>query len=50
MRKLNKKKNLITAGCLILAALLIVLGLMDGGYHDVMNKAIFLCYECIGIG
>lgn len=45
-----KRKNLIAAACLALAALLIGLGLADGGYQDVMNKAIFLCYECIGIG
>lgn len=45
-----KKKYLITAACLALAALLITLGLMDGGYRDVMNKAVYLCYECIGIG
>lgn len=45
-----KRETLITAASLALAALLIGLGLMDGGYQDVMNKAIFLCYECIGIG
>lgn len=45
-----KKENLIAAACLALAVLLIGLGLMDGGYQDVMNKAVFLCYECIGIG
>ena len=44
------KKNLIAMACLALAILLIGLGLMDGGYQDVMNKAVFLCYECIGIG
>lgn len=45
-----KREALITVVCLVLAALLIGLGLMDGGYQDVMNKAVFLCYECIGIG
>lgn len=47
---MKEKKNLITLGCLALAALFIGLGLMDGGYRDVLNKAVFLCYECIGIG
>lgn len=46
----KEKKNLITLGCVALAAVLIGLGLADGGYQDVMYKAIFLCYECIGIG
>lgn len=45
-----KKTDFITAGCLVLAAALIALGLLDGGYQDVLNKARFLCYECIGIG
>ena len=45
-----KKENLIALVCLALAALLIGLGLMDDGYQDVMHKAMFLCYECIGIG
>ena len=45
-----KKENLIAIVCLAVAVILIGLGLMDGGYQDVMNKAVFLCYECIGIG
>lgn len=44
------RTNVIALGCLLLAAVLIVLGLLDGGYQDVLNKASFLCYECIGIG
>lgn len=44
------KQNFVTLGCLLLAAVLIGLGLADGGWQDTMNKAIFLCYECIGIG
>ena len=44
------KRSLVTLCCLFLAALLIGLGLMDGGWQDTMNKAGFICYECIGIG
>lgn len=47
---MNAKRNIVTAACLALAALLIGLGLMDEGYQDVLSKAVFLCYECIGIG
>lgn len=43
-------RNLATVGCLALAVLLIGLGLLDNGYLDTMNKAGFICYECIGIG
>lgn len=44
------KRNLVTVCCLILAAALIGLGLLGGGWRDTMNKAAFICYECIGIG
>ena len=47
---METKRNVLTICCLILAATLIGLGLLDGGWRDVMNKAIFICYECIGIG
>lgn len=47
---MRDKRSFFTLGCLVLAAALIGLGLLDGGYQDVMNKAVFLCYECIGIG
>lgn len=43
-------KSILTLGCLAAAAVLIGLGLLEGGYQDVLNKARFLCYECIGIG
>lgn len=44
------KESIVALGCLAIATLLIGLGLMDGDYQDVLNKAVFLCYECIGIG
>lgn len=47
---MKEKRSFVTLGCLILAAILIGLGLLDGGWQDTMNKAMFLCYECIGIG
>lgn len=47
---MKRIRSLATLGCLALAVLLIGLGLLDGGYLDTMNKAVFICYECIGIG
>ena len=47
---METKRNLVALGCLVLAAALIGLGLLDGGWRDTMNKAVFICYECIGIG
>jgi len=38
----------ISIGVLGTAALL--LGLLQGGYRDTLQKAIRICLECIGIG
>lgn len=35
---------------LIIAILLILIGLNQNGFQEIMNKAIRICYECIGIG
>lgn len=40
----------IRIGVLALAALLIVLGIFNGGVDDVLKKAIAICTECIGLG
>ena len=34
---------------MIIAIALISLGLFNGGFNDVKNKAVMICYECIGI-
>ncbi len=45
-----KKKTLIRILLGLAAAVLIVVGLHEGGFSDVLNKAVRICYECIGIG
>ena len=35
---------------LVLGAAFITIGVARGDCSDVMNKAIHICYECIGIG
>ncbi len=46
----NKTRNIIT-GCLLVASLVLIgLGVMTGEYEAVLNKAINVCMECIGIG
>lgn len=35
---------------LLLALMLLVIGIISGGFQEVWGKAVFLCYECIGIG
>ncbi|MCR5281899.1 MAG: hypothetical protein K6E18_00875 [Lachnospiraceae bacterium] len=49
MRSLNKQA-LIRALVLAAAIVFLTLGLKDGGFRDVKNKAIMICYECMGIG
>lgn len=41
---------LLRCGLLILALVLIVLGVLNGGLRDVFVKAANLCTECIGLG
>lgn len=43
-------KQLIRKGLLIAAVILIFIGLKQNGFQDIKNKAVRICYECIGIG
>lgn len=40
----------IRKGLLITALVLILVGINQNGFQDIKNKAIRICYECIGIG
>lgn len=44
------KCKIIRKVIFVAAVLLIILGALNGGIRDVMNKANKICYECIGIG
>ena len=43
-------KQIIAPTLLVIAVGLIVVGILDGGFFDVLNKAKMICFECIGIG
>ncbi|MBQ6164353.1 MAG: hypothetical protein IK118_04020 [Clostridia bacterium] len=47
-----KKRVKQAVACLLLAvaACLVAIGLADGGFSDVAEKARVICYECIGVG
>ena len=46
-----KIKKWLLPGCLLLAgAVMIVLGIVRGEHQIVLDKAIRICLECIGIG
>ena len=40
----------IRCGLLVLAVCLIVMGIFNGGMKDVLDKAVAICTECIGLG
>ena len=42
--------NFIRIGTLILAAVLIISGFINGSAGDVLAKAVRICMECIGLG
>ena len=44
------KKKIIFAVLMLAAAALIVTGCFNGDVAQVLNKAVTVCLECIGIG
>ena len=44
------KRTYILAGLFVLAAVLIVIGITQGQPTQVLNKAINICLECVGLG
>lgn len=46
-----RRKNWIVPSCFILVGfLMIALGIIRGEHHTVLEKAIKICLECMGIG
>jgi hypothetical protein len=46
----NKVINIARVSLLVLSVLFIVVGIFNGGAEDVLQKAINICTECIGLG
>ena len=45
-----KTKNVIRLVLAGIGLLALGLGLMQGGFRETLQKAIYLCLECVGIG
>ena len=50
VRKLNKKKRALQIALFVLTIALLTIGIKNRGFMDIRNKAIKICYECMGIG
>lgn len=44
------KRRIVQISIGVLGAAALLLGLLQGGYRDTLQKAIRICLECIGIG
>ena len=49
-REDSRKTSRARSALLAAAVLMTVLGVLNGGLHDVFVKAVHICTECIGIG
>ena len=46
----RRSLTIIRIGIVAAGIMLVAVGIRHGDYADVMNKAVRICYECIGIG
>ena len=53
-KQINQKRNLVLnivrISVLVVAVTFIIHGITNGGAYDVLQKAINICTECIGLG
>lgn len=50
MKHIHNIKQILAGLILVAALTLLITGLLDGGFADVLNKARMICFECIGLG
>lgn len=46
----QRRQNMWRGGILIAGILLVAIGISMGDVHAVLQKAIRICFECIGLG
>ena len=45
-----KRKNTIAAAIIVIGAVFVIVGINRGEVLTVLQKAVYICLECIGIG
>ena len=46
----DRKTGILRAAVLVIAVILIVIGILNGGLEDVLAKGATICTECVGLG
>ena len=46
----DQKTRILRAAVLVIALILIVIGILNGGLEDVLAKGAAICTECVGLG
>lgn len=46
----NRARIILRTALIVVAITFLIIGLNDNGFQDLKNKAIRICYECMGIG
>ena len=49
-QRADRKTNVLRAAVLVLAVILTVIGILNGGLEDVLAKGAAICTECVGLG
>ena len=46
----DRKTRILRTAVLVIAVILIVIGILNGGLEDVLSKGAAICTECVGLG
>ena len=49
-QKADQKTRILRTAVLVIALILIVIGILNGGLEDILAKGAAICTECIGLG
>ena len=49
-RQADRKMRILRTAVLVIALVLIVIGILNGGLEDVLAKGAAICTECVGLG